>query len=89
MCADIAKFYLNNPMYRYEYMKLALENIPEEIIQQYSLKNLAHKGFVYMKIKKYMYGLLQVGKISNDKLKLHLAKFGYKPEPITLGLWRH
>ena len=34
MCADIANFYLNNPMNRYEYMKLPLEIIPEEIIQQ-------------------------------------------------------
>ena len=28
MCADIANFYLNNPMNRYEYMKLPLEIIP-------------------------------------------------------------
>ena len=28
-------------------------------------------------------------KIANDKLKLHLAKFGYEPAPITPGLWRH
>ena len=36
-----------------------------------------------------MYGLPQAGKIANDKLKLHLSKFGYNPAPITLGLWRH
>ena len=36
-----------------------------------------------------MYGLSQAGKIVNDKLKLHLAKFGYEPAPITLGLWWH
>ena len=36
-----------------------------------------------------MYGLSQSGKIANDKLKLHLAKFGYKPSPITPSLWRH
>ena len=28
MCADIDNFYLNNPMDRYEYMKLPLEIIP-------------------------------------------------------------
>ena len=27
-------------------------------------------------------------KFENDKLKLHLAKFGYEPAPITPGLWR-
>ena len=29
MCADIANFYLNNSMNRYEYMKLPLDIIPE------------------------------------------------------------
>ena len=36
VCADIANFYLNNPMNRYEYMKLPLEIILEYIIQQYN-----------------------------------------------------
>ena len=76
MCADIANFYFNNPIDRYEYMKLPLDIIPEEIIQQYNLRNLEHKGFVYMEIQKGMYGLPQAGKVANDKLKLHLAKFG-------------
>ena len=70
-------------------MKLTLDFIPEEIIQQYNFRKLAHKVFVYMDIQKGMYGLPQAGKIANDKLKLHLAKFGYKPEPITQGLWQH
>ena len=56
MCADIANFYLNNPMNRYEYMKLSLEIISEKIIQQYNLRNLEHKGFVYTEIQKFMYG---------------------------------
>ena len=42
-----------------------------------------------MEIQKGMYGLPQAGNIANDKLKLHLAKFGYEPAPITPGLWRH
>ena len=41
MCADTAKLYLNNPMDIYEYMKLPLEIIPTEIIQQYNLRKLA------------------------------------------------
>ena len=77
------------PINRYEYMKITLDIIPEEIIQQYNLRNLAHKGFVYMEIQKGMYGLPQAVNMENDKLKLHLAKFGYKPTSITPGLWRH
>ena len=64
----MANFYLNNPMNRYEYMKLPLDIIPEEVIQQYNIRNLSHKGFVYMEIQKVMYGLPQAGKISNDNL---------------------
>ena len=87
--ADIANFYINNLMNRFEYMKLQLDIIQEEIIQQYNLRNLAHKGFLFMEIQKVMYGLPRAGKIANDKLKLHLAKFVYEPAPITPGLWRH
>ena len=57
MCADIANFYLNNPMDRYEYMKLPLDIIPEEIIYQYNLINLAHKDFLYVEIQKGVYRL--------------------------------
>ena len=89
MCIYIAKFYLINPMDTYEYMKLPLDIIPEEIIQQYILRNLAQNVFVYMEIQKGMYGLPQARKIASDKLKLHLAKFGYKRAPITPVLWRH
>ena len=42
-----------------------------------------------MEIQKGMCGLPQSGKIENDKLKLHLEKFGYEPAPITPCLWRH
>eukprot|EP00957_Ditylum_brightwellii_P038085 2880364-Ditylum_brightwellii.AAC.1 len=36
-----------------------------------------------------MYGLPQAGKIANDQLIKHLAKFGYSPEQHTPGLWKH
>ena len=42
-----------------------------------------------MEIQKGMYGLPQAGKIANDKLKLHLYKFGYDPAPIAPGLRKH
>ena len=42
-----------------------------------------------MEIQKAIYWLPQASKVANDKLKLHLAKFGYELETITPGLWRH
>jgi hypothetical protein len=35
--ADIKDFYLNTPMKRYEYMRLKITNIPEEVIEYYNL----------------------------------------------------
>ena len=52
MCADIANFYLNNPMDRYEHMKLPLAIIPEKITQQYSPRNLVYKVFYIWKSKR-------------------------------------
>ena len=85
---DIKNFYYNTPMDRFEYMKLPLSLIPEEVILQYNLRNIASSGMVYMEIRKGMPGLKQAGKIANNRLALHLASFGYFPVPRTPALWR-
>ena len=46
MILDIRYFYYGNTMARYEYMKLALAYIPDEIIEQYSLRTLSSDGWV-------------------------------------------
>ena len=89
MVLDIKNFYYGTPMDRYEYMKLPLALIPEEIIAQYDLLALAHDGNVYIEIQKGMPGLKQAGRIANDRLTLHLAKFGYSPVARTPSLWQH
>ena len=63
MCADVFYFYLNNPMNRYEYMKLPLEIIPEEIIQQWNLRNLEHKVLYIWKSKKACMGYTRQAKL--------------------------
>jgi hypothetical protein len=42
-----------------------------------------------MEIQKGMPGLKQAGRITNDQLTTHLAKFGYHLVPITPSLWTH
>ncbi len=37
MTMDIKKFYLNTPMARYEYMRLKLSNLPDNVIEHYIL----------------------------------------------------
>ena len=76
-------------MRRYEYMKISLAILPEEIIAQYNLLQLASNGWVNLEIRKGMPGLKQAGRIANDRLKIHLAKFGYSPVARTPSLWKH
>ena len=70
-------------------MKLPLDIIPTEIIQQYNLDKLLDNSWVYIDIHKAMYGLKQSGKIAYDELVKHLKPFGYIPTKHTPGYWRH
>ena len=84
MCADIQNFYYNTPTVDFEYMKLPLSMSPQEIIEQYNLKDrVAADGYVYMEIRKGMPGLKQAGRLSSDQLTNNLARNGYAPVPHT------
>jgi hypothetical protein len=89
MMMDIKNFYLDTPLTRCEYMKMLLSRFPEEIIQKYNLNALAVDGWVYIEIRKGMYGLKQAGLLANQLLQKCLAPFGYYPARHTLGLWLH
>ena len=70
-------------------MKIIMDILPEEIIAQYKLCQLASNGWVYLEIRKGMPGLKQAGRIPNDRLQIHLSKFGYSPVAQTPSLWKH
>ena len=89
MTLYIKYFYYGTAMARYGYMKLALECIPDKIIDQYSLRTLSSNVWVYLEIRKGMPGLKQSGRIANDRLKYHLAYFGFALVPRTPALWKH
>jgi len=90
LSADIKDFYLaNNRLLAPEFMKISVEYVPPEIIQQYNLTPLIRNGWLYIKINKGMYGLKQAGYIAHQNLKKHLAKYGYYPCKHTRGLWLH
>ena len=77
-------------MKEYEYMKLKLNKIPQDIINHYNLKSIAHtNSYVYMEIRKDMPGVKQAGKIANDQFVNDLAKYGYLPCHKTPTLWKH
>jgi hypothetical protein len=59
MMIDIKNYYLGTPLPRFENIKMMLSRFPEEIIQKYNLNALAVDGWVYIEIRKGMYGLKQ------------------------------
>jgi hypothetical protein len=89
MMMDIKNYYIGTPLTRFEYMKMLLSRFPEEIIQKYNLNALAVDGWVYIEIRKGMYGLKQAGLLANQLLQTRLAPFGYYPARHTPGLWLH
>jgi hypothetical protein len=77
MMMDIKNYYLVTPLPIYEYMCLPLSIIPDEIITKYNLRAISVGGWVYLKIRKGMYGLKQAGLLANQLLQQRLAHYGY------------
>ena len=68
--------FLATPMDRFEYMKIPISLVLDEIAKEYKVANIAQNGFVYMQIERGMYGLPQAGILANKLLKkflLHTA----------------
>ncbi len=87
---NLANFYFNTPMERYEYMRLWLDILPQEIIDKYTLNKIVDaNGWVYVKICKGMYGLPQAGILTNKLLKKRLTIRGYYQCQHTPILWCH
>jgi hypothetical protein len=61
-------------------MRTPLTLFPEHIIEQYNLRAKTKNGYVYVEIRKAIYGLPQAGMLANKLLKARLA------HP---GLWKH
>ena len=75
MTMDIKDFYLNTPMTRYEYMRLKISDMPDDVIEHYNLREIATPdGFIYCEIQKGMYGLPQARIIAQELLTDRLRK---------------
>jgi hypothetical protein len=83
MMMDIKTYYLGTPLPRYKDMRMLVSRFPEEIVEKYNLKALAIDSWVYIEIRKSMYGLKQAGLLSNQQLQKHLSPFGYYPARHT------
>jgi hypothetical protein len=78
MTLDIKNFYLNMPTVRYEYVQIKINDIPNEIIVEYNLRNkVSNEGHIYVKIQKGMYGLPQAGILAQELLEKQLNEHSY------------
>ena len=87
---DFKDHFLASKMGRPEYMRIQIKSLPQDIIEKYTLLDIAAAdGHVYICINKDMYGLKQAALLAYMKLVDHLAPNGYAPLPFSLGLWTH
>ena len=71
-------------------MKVKYSNIPLDIRTRYNLdQKVTNNGYLYIKIKKGMYGLRQAAILAYEYLQKTLKPYGYAPVPGTVGLWKH
>ena len=64
MTVDIKDFYLGTPMNRFEYMRIPVKHIPQDIMQQYNLAGLNVNDHILVEIQKGVYGLSQADLIA-------------------------
>jgi hypothetical protein len=84
MMMDIKNYYLGTLLPRFEYIKMLVSRFPEEIIQKYNLHALSVEGWVYIEIRKGMYGLKQAVLLSNQ-LVWHRLDITQHGTPGTLA----
>ena len=90
MTMDISNFYLMTPLDRPEYIRMKMNDIPDEIIDEYKLRDKADRNdCVYLKAIRGMYGLPHGGLIANQLLEKRLNKHGYFQSKLVPGLWTH
>lgn len=90
IAANIGNFYTNSKLPSPEYMRVHIDDIPEEIIKEYDIAKYSKRdGWVYIEIIEALYGLKQAGKIANEDLIKYLKPHGYYPSKRTPGLWFH
>jgi hypothetical protein len=89
MRLDIKNFYLTAALDYYKYMKIPLVLFPEWIKKQYNLDTHTRDGFVFLEIRRAVWGLPQAGILANKLLRKRLKPHRYYECTNTPGLWRH
>ena len=76
-------------MKKFRYMRINSKHIPDEVMIEYDLHDKLHDNYIYVEIRKGIYGLKEAGIIAFQRLVKNLAPHGYRPMRYTPGMWRH
>ena len=76
-------------MNNYQYMKISQQYFIDEIRSEYDIEKLVHNGYIFMEIRKGMYGLKKAGIIDFNRLVEILALAGYHLIKHINRLWKH
>ena len=88
--SDLKDNFLASPMEENEYMRIHARYVLDYIRLQYDIETLIDlDGYVYVSIKKCIYGLKQAAILAYNHLVEQLKPHGYHSCPETTGLWLH
>ena len=74
----------------FEYMRLKLTNLPNDFVQQYNLASKVTKyGYIYVEIRRVMYGNPQAGLLAQKLSEKRLDSKGCQQSKLTPGFWTH
>ena len=69
---DVNNFYLNNAMTNHEYYSISLSLILQDVIEKYNLTDKKISIFLYVRVEKGIYGLVQAVIITHTALKEYI-----------------
>jgi hypothetical protein len=74
----------------FQYFRTRPSIIPQEVWfdPRYDIPIVAD-GYVYLEIRRGIYGLKEAGIVTFNQLVHQLTLYGYEPMPFTPGMWRH
>ena len=67
---------------------MRLTNMPANVVEHYKLRDKATKdGYIFVAVKRGMYGIPQAGILAQELLEAELDKHGYSQSMLTPGFW--
>ena len=70
-------------------MQIPLKYFTQEICNEYNILDIVNNDYVYIEIRKGMYGLKEAGILAFNYVVENLKPYGYHSIEFTTSLWKH